>query len=88
MLRQIQAVLSTDVAGSFGGSLQSAAAAVRAQSLVVVNRQDRLVDPLPATAFAKLLHAQLIELDSSCGHRVHGCDMQRIGQEVGAFLRK
>lgn len=87
-LRQIQALLSTDVAASFGGSLQRAAAAVRGQSLVIVNRQDHLVNPLPASAFANLLHAQLIELDSTCGHRVHGCEMQRIGQEVGAFLVK
>jgi hypothetical protein len=43
---------------------------------------------LPASAFANLLHAQLIELDSNCGHRVHGCEMQKIGQEVGAFLAK
>jgi homoserine O-acetyltransferase len=87
-LRQIQAMLSTDVAASFGGSLQRAAAVVRAQALVVVNRQDHLMNPLPATAFAKLLHAQLIELDSSCGHRVHGCEMQRIGQDISAFLMK
>src|SRR6516225_929545 len=85
-LRQIQALLSTDVAASFGGSLQRAAAAVRAQSLVIVNRQDHLVNPLPASVFANSLHSQLIELDSRCGHRVHSCEMQRIGQEVGAFL--
>jgi homoserine O-acetyltransferase len=87
-LRQIQALLSTDVAASFGGSLQRAAAAVRAQSLVIVNRQDHLVNPLPASVFANSLHSQLIELDSRCGHRVHSCEMQRIGQEVGAFLAK
>lgn len=87
-LRQIQALLSTDVAASFGGSLQRAAAAVRAQSLVIVNRQDHLVNPLPASEFANLLHAQLIELDSNCGHRVHSCEMQRISQQVAAFLAK
>jgi homoserine O-acetyltransferase len=87
-LRQIQALLSADVAASFGGSLQRAAAAVHAQALVIVNKQDHLVNPLPASTFANLLHAQLIELDSNCGHRVHGCEMQRIGQEIGAFLAK
>jgi homoserine O-acetyltransferase len=87
-LRQLQAMLSTDVASAFGGSLQRAAAVVHAQSLVIVNRQDHFVNPLPASEFANLLHAQLIELDSNCGHRVSGCEMQRIGQEVGAFLAK
>ncbi|MGH9714799.1 MAG: alpha/beta fold hydrolase [Candidatus Acidiferrales bacterium] len=85
-LRQIQALLSTDVTASFGGSLQGAAAAVRAQSLVIVNRQDHLVNPLPASQFANLLHAKLIELDSNCGHRVHSCEIQRISQQVAAFL--
>jgi hypothetical protein len=56
-LRQIQALLSTDVAASFGGSLQRAAAGVRAQSLAIVNRHDHLVNSLPASEFAKLLHA-------------------------------
>jgi homoserine O-acetyltransferase len=87
-LRQIQALLSADVAAPFGGSLQRAAAAVRARSLVIVNRQDHLVNPLPASEFANLLHAQLVELDSNCGHRVHSCELQRIGQLVGAFLAK
>jgi homoserine O-acetyltransferase len=87
-LRQIQALLSADVAAPFGGSLQRAAAAVRAQSLVIVNRQDHLVNPLPASEFANLLHAQLVELDSNCGHRVHSCELQKIGQLVGAFLAK
>lgn len=87
-LRQIQALLSTDVAAPFGGSLQRAAAAVRAQSLIIVNRQDHLVNPLPAREFANLLHTQLIELDSNCGHRVHSCEMQRISQQVAAFLGK
>lgn len=86
-LRQIQAVLSTDVAVPFGGSLQRAAA-VHAQSLVIVNRHDHLVNPLPASEFANLLHAQLIELDSNCGHRVHSCEMQRISQQIAAFLAK
>lgn len=87
-LRQIQALLSTDVAASFGGSLQAAANVVRAQLLVIVNRQDHLVNSLPASEFASLLHAQVIELDSNCGHRVHSCEMQRISQQVAAFLKK
>ena len=57
-LRQIQALLSMDLTASFGGSLERAAAAVHAQSLVIVNRQDHLVNPLPASTFANLLPAR------------------------------
>jgi homoserine O-acetyltransferase/O-succinyltransferase len=85
-LRQIQAVLTADVAAPFGGSLEKAAAAVRAKCLIIVNRQDHLVNSMPAAEFAHLIHAQLIDLDSSCGHRAHSCENNRIAQSVSAFL--
>jgi homoserine O-acetyltransferase len=85
-LRQIQALLTADIAAPFGGSLQGAAAAVTGKTLVIVNKQDRVVNPLPAIEFAKMIHAQLIELDSSCGHRAHTCEMKPIGAAIAAFL--
>jgi homoserine O-acetyltransferase/O-succinyltransferase len=85
-LRQIQALLTDDVAAEFGGSLQNAAASVRSKTLVIVNKQDHLVNPLPSIEFAGMLHASLIELDSECGHRAHSCEMNRIGTAVAAFL--
>jgi homoserine O-acetyltransferase/O-succinyltransferase len=87
-LRQIQALLSADVAAPFDGSLQGAAATVRSQTLVIVNKQDHLVNPLPASEFAKMLHGTLIELDSNCGHRAHTCEMKRISEAVSEFLAK
>jgi homoserine O-acetyltransferase len=88
MLRQTQALLSADVAAPFDESLRGAAATVRSRMLVVVNRQDHLVNPLPAEDFARMLHARLLELDSDCGHRAHTCEMKRIGKEVAAFLEE
>jgi len=85
-LRQIQALLTADVAAPFAGSLKGAAAMVRGKSLVIVNKQDHVVNPLPAIEFAKMLHASLIELDSECGHRAHSCEMKRITAAVAAFL--
>ena len=85
-LRQVQALLTADVAAPFAGSLQGAAARVRGKTLVVVNKQDHLVNPLPSIEFAKMLHAPLIELDSDCGHRAHTCEMKRIGAAVAEFL--
>ena len=85
-LRQIQALLSADVGTAFAGSLQGAAAAVRSQMLVIVNKQDHVVNPNPAADFARMLHARLLELDSDCGHRAHTCEMKRIGEAVAEFL--
>lgn len=85
-LRQIQAVLSADIAAPSAESLDRTAAKVRAQVLVIVNRQDHLVNPQPALQFAASLPARLIELDSNCGHRAHSCEMPRISGEVAKFL--
>lgn len=87
-LRQIQALLSADVAVPFDGSLQGAAATVRSQMLVIVNKQDHVVNPQPAADFARMLHAPLLELDNDCGHRAHTCEMNRIGEAVAEFLEK
>lgn len=87
-VRQTQAILTQDVAASFEGSLQRAAAAVHAPVLIVVNRQDRLVNPMASVEFAKLLKAEFLELDSDCGHRAHRCEQQRIGQTVATFLEQ
>ena len=87
-LRQIQALLSADVGASFDGSLQTAAATVRSQMLVIVNKQDHTVNPRPAADFARMLHARLLELDSDCGHRAHACEMKWIGEAVAEFLEK
>jgi homoserine O-acetyltransferase len=85
-LRQIQALLTADVAARFAGSLQAAAATVQGKALVIVNKQDHVVNPLPSIDFANMLHAQLIELESDCGHRAHNCETKRIGAAVAAFL--
>ena len=87
-LRQVQAILTQDIAAQFEGSLERAAAAVHVPALVVVNRQDRLVNPMTSIEFAKLLKAQLLELDSPCGHRVHRCEQQKIGQAAAVFLQQ
>ena len=56
--------------------------------LVIVNKQDHVVNPNPAADFARMLHAQLLELDSDCGHRAHTCEMKQIGEAVAEFLEK
>jgi homoserine O-acetyltransferase/O-succinyltransferase len=79
-------LLTANVAARFAGSLRDAAATVRGKILVIVNKQDHLVNPLPAIAFAGMLHAPVIELDSDCGHRAAVCEMKRVGAAVAAFL--
>ncbi len=87
-IRQLQAMMADDVSKPFGGSMQKAAAAVRAQVMVVVSKQDHMVNPNPAEHFAKLLKAPVVELTSDCGHISTGCQGASLARTVGEFLAK
>jgi homoserine O-acetyltransferase len=85
-LRQLQAMIGHDVFRPFGENPQKAASAVRAQVLVVVSRHDHMVNPHPALAFAKLIHARVIELEGTCGHIATGCETSKFAPEITRFL--
>ena len=85
-IRQGQAIMALDVTGPFAGSMERAAAAVKAQVLVLVARLDHAVTPGPAIEFARLIHSQLLVLESDCGHMAPGCESQKVNQAVADFL--
>ena len=85
-IRQAEAMMSLDVSRDFGGSMERAAAAVKANTLVIVSRFDHVVTPGPAREFARLLHAPMLELDSECGHLAPSCESQRTNEAVAKFL--
>jgi homoserine O-acetyltransferase len=85
-VRQLEAMLGHDVSKSFAGDMQRAVAAVKARVLVIVGLQDHMVNPQPALAFARLLQAQTLELDSDCGHLITNCENQKIAAAVARFL--
>ncbi|MFL6332585.1 MAG: alpha/beta fold hydrolase [Pyrinomonadaceae bacterium] len=87
-IRQDQAMMAHDVSAGFGGSLERAAAAVRARVLVVVAKQDHVVTPGPATDFARLLKAQLLTLEGDCGHLAPGCESRQLNPAVSEFLTR
>ncbi len=87
-IRQDQAMMSLDVSGEFGGSMERAAAAVRAKVLVVVAARDHVVTPGPAVEFARLLKAELLTLEGDCGHLAPGCESQKVNPAVAQFLRR
>lgn len=83
-LRQIQAILSHDIA--HGSSLYDAANKVKTKALIVVATQDHMVNPLPALGFAKLIHAQTLVLESDCGHMAPSCELNTVSPAVDRFL--
>jgi homoserine O-acetyltransferase len=86
-IRQDQAMMAHDVSAPFGGSMERAAAAVKARVLVVVAARDHVVTPGPATEFAGLLKARLLTLEGDCGHLAPGCESQKLNPAVNEFLQ-
>lgn len=87
-IRQSEAMMALDVSDVFGGSMERAAAAVKASVFVVVSKQDHTVTPQPARDFAALLHAPVLELESGCGHLAPGCENAKLSPAVVDFLKK
>lgn len=86
-IRQCEAMMSMDVTDRFGGSMEKAAAAVRAKTLVIVTATDHVVTPGPAIDFAHLLGAQLLVLANNCGHLGANCAEAEVRDKIRAFLQ-
>ena len=87
-IRQAQAMMSLDVSDAFGGSLDKAAVAVKAKVLVIAAIRDHMVTPGPALDFAQLIHAEVLKLESNCGHHAPQCESDRVAPAIDAFLAK
>lgn len=78
--------MSLDVSKAFGGSMEKAAANVRAPVLVIASKQDHTVTPQPALDFAASLHAKTLVIDSDCGHGAPFCQADLVSKTVSEFL--
>ena len=87
-IRDAEAMMALDISQPFGGSMERAAAAVRAKVFVIVSKHDHMVTPGPATDFAHLLKAAFMELDSDCGHLAPDCEQAKIKPAITEFLEK
>jgi homoserine O-acetyltransferase len=86
--RQLKAIMGHDIYRGFGGSPERAAAAVRAKALVAFSPQDQLINQGPIRAFSKLIGAQVLELNSYCGHMAFKCEIEKLAAPIGEFLGK
>ena len=85
-IRQVQAMMSLDVSAPFKGSLEEAAARVKARTFVIVSTKDHVVTPGPALEFARLMKARLLVLEGDCGHLAPSCEAGKVNPAVAAFL--
>lgn len=84
--RQAEAMIDHDIARDFNNDLQKAAQRVESEFLIIVGADDRVVTPQPAKDFARLIDAQLIELDEDCGHADPWCAADEFSTLVRGFL--
>lgn len=85
---QLRAMMAHDVSRRFNGSMAEAARAVKAKTLVVVARQDLMVNPDPAVAFARLIKAEVLEVNNACGHVYAACEGGKVNTAVAKFLNQ
>lgn len=85
---QLNAWKQIDIAKDFNGSLKMAAEKIKAKALIIVNEQDRVVNPLSSIDLAKSLNAKLIVLSDESGHTA--CfklwNTQQVSENIIHFL--
>jgi len=82
---QVRAMMEHDVTLPYYGFIEGAAEQVQADVLIIVNRQDHLVNPQPALDFAKLIQAKTIALDDDHGHLAIGKEKAKIAKIIRNF---
>ncbi len=65
---QLIAIIGHDISKPYHGSMQEAAAHVKARMLIINSLHDHMVNPAPAIEFSKLVPAKLVVLNSPKGH--------------------
>ena len=85
---QLRAIARNDVAARFGGSLTRAAREIRARILIVHTRDDHMVTPEPAAAFAREVGTDTLSIPSAYGNLIFFCEQERIGAAVRELLAR
>jgi homoserine O-acetyltransferase len=85
--RQLEAMNSHDITKTTNGTLDEAAIRIKPKMLIIVSRQDHMVNPGPAIRFAQTAKAQLLILESNCGHRAVLCEQEKITVAIHDFLK-
>jgi len=85
---QMLALLSHDIYKTKNKTEVDAGQVIKADVMIIVNKQDHIVNPFPSMEIAKHINARLVELNSICGHNAFACEQEKISVEVKLFLNK
>lgn len=84
---QLCGMIAHNVFAPFGNDMEKTASVVKAKAFIITSKQDHMVNPKPASDFAKLINAETLELDNNWGHFGAGYDMENLYKKVSEFLR-
>jgi homoserine O-acetyltransferase len=85
---QLKAMIGHDIYRRPVNSEKEAAGAIRTKLMVIVARNDFLVNPEPSLALANSLKADTLVLQGDCGHFSVVCEPDRIVSAVSSFLNR
>jgi len=86
-LCQLRAIMSINTPGGTN-TPEDAGKTAKAQMLIIVAKQDHLVNPLAALAFAKGANATTLVLEGMCGHWATICEEAGMTKAVREFLKE
>jgi len=85
---QLKAMTGHDIYRRPVTSEKDAAGAIRTKLMVIVARNDFLVNPEPSLALAGSLKAETLVLQGDCGHFSVMCEPDKISSATAAFLNR
>ena len=85
---QLKAMIGHDIYRRPVNSEKEAAGAIRTKLMVIVSRNDILVNPEPSLALANSLKAETLVLQGDCGHFSVVCEPDKITSAVTSFLNR
>ena len=83
---QLRAMMTHDISGGSGISMDRIALPFKGRTLVVVAEQDHMVTPDSALEFAQAVQAETLVIEGDCGHLVFECDDGKVAAKVREFL--
>ncbi|MEA3500148.1 MAG: alpha/beta fold hydrolase, partial [Candidatus Marinimicrobia bacterium] len=85
---QLEAIIDHNIFREYENSQEKTAEIITANILIIVNKQDHLVNPQPAIDFAPFVDAELLVLDNNRGHLGITYELEKVVETISHFLEK
>ncbi|HMG16296.1 MAG TPA: alpha/beta fold hydrolase, partial [Saprospiraceae bacterium] len=81
---QTNAVMMHDISSKAGGSLENAAKTIKANMLIIANKQDHIINQSLAIQFADMAKAEIVIMDDDLGHLIF--NQEKVVEATRKFL--